>query len=117
MNKKEQAIAKGKFDSLQLTFLEAMKKNPKNENIKSIWERFIELSSLFDNACQKINYFEQAALERDDKFFLLFEEHHQLKLHVAQLETEREVFIKRINEYESGMTDNEKKIEYKINPE
>jgi hypothetical protein len=94
MNQKDRAIIKGKMDKLQAKYLEAWQKQPKNEGLKEMWSTIAEISTAFDNVCGRLDYFHQAALERDDKFFEIFEENRDLKLQIEQLKEARDKAVK-----------------------
>lgn len=117
MNKKEQAIARSKYFAMETVYLEAWKKNPSNPKLKEMWVNLVELRGYFDTMCQQAEYNHQAALERDDKFFLVFEENNQMKIRLEQMEQERQVLLNRISDYESGMSDKERVVEYKVVPD
>lgn len=97
MNKKDRAIIKGRMDKLQLTYLEALKKQPQNAKLKEAWETIAEISVAFDQVCTRLDYYHEAALERDDKFWITFEENNRLKEQVTQLKEANEALNTRLN--------------------
>lgn len=97
MNKKDRAIIKGRMDKLQLTYLEALKKQPQNAKLKEAWETIAEISVAFDQVCARLDYYHEAALERDDKFWITFEENNRLKEQVTQLKEANEALNTRLN--------------------
>ena len=97
MNKKERAIIKGRMDKLQLTYLEALKKQPQNAKLKEAWETIADISVAFDQVCARLDYYHEAALEREDKSWVTFEENNRLKEQVEQLKEANEALNTRLN--------------------
>lgn len=97
MNKKDRAIIKGRMDKLQLTYLEALKKQPQNAKLKEAWETISDISVAFDQVCARLDYYHEAALERDDEFWVTFEENNRLKEQVEQLKEANEALTTRLN--------------------
>lgn len=85
------------MDSLQLTYLEAINKQPKNQKLKEAWETISDISVAFDQVCARLDYYHEAALERDNKFWLTFEENSRLKEQVEQLKEANESLTNRLN--------------------
>ena len=99
MTQKEKAIVKAKMDKLQLTYLEAWKKQPDSEKIKAMWETISEVSIAFDRVCADADYYLAAATERDDKFYVTFEENARLKDQIEQQKEAIESQAKQLEEY------------------
>lgn len=102
MDKKEQAIMKGKLDALIAPFIKIKMEHPEKWTAKmqQSWLTLTELSVAFDKAAAAVNYYQQAALERDDKFWLMFEENAALKLQIEQLKEARDKAVKDWEEQE-----------------
>jgi ubiquinone biosynthesis protein UbiJ len=98
MNQKDRAIVKGKMDKLQAMYLEAWQKQVNNEKLKAMWETIADVSVSFDQVCARLDYYHQAALERDDQFWLTFEENARLKEQVSQLKEANQALQDRIEE-------------------
>lgn len=98
MTRKDQAIAKTKYYAMETLYLQAWKKNPANVKLKEMWKKLTELHGYFDQACAAVNYNQQAAIERDDKFFALYLENKDLKEQIEQLKEARDKAVKNWEE-------------------
>lgn len=95
MNRKDQAIVKAKIDNMHIMYIEAAKKNHK---LKDMVIKFGDISVAFDRVCAALNYYHQAALERDIFAMVTDAENERLKEQVSQQKEAIEKLNERVAE-------------------
>lgn len=105
MKLKDQALLKVKIDKMHQMYLEAAIKNPK---LRDMANDFGDISVGMNNLCAAYNLMHQAALERDDKWYLIWLENEDLK---KQIEILKEGIDKAVKDWSGEMRDYEKEWE------